>query len=74
MDEEIDVRLLVTSILKHWRWIAATVSIFALLAFIIGSILPATYETTALVAVTEPSQLVSFVAGYEDIQEIIPDH
>lgn len=61
MEDEIDIRKYIETILEHWRWLIGIPLIAALSALGLSYILPATYETTALVAVTPPQ----FVARLE---------
>lgn len=61
MEDEIDLRAYIETILSHWRWIIGIPLIAALSALGLTYILPATYEATALVAVTPPQ----FVARLE---------
>lgn len=72
LEEEIDLRPYVEAIVKRWYWVVGTAVLAGVVAFIISSLLPPTYEATALVVVTEPSQLVRFEAGFDAIQEIVP--
>lgn len=60
VEEEIDIRPYVEALLRHWIWIVAAVGGTAVLAFLISSILPPTYEATALIAITEPNQILRF--------------
>lgn len=67
LEDEIDLRQYIRTLLHHWRWIVGLVIIAAMLAFGISSILPPQYEATALVAVTGPRYLMQFDARMQDI-------
>lgn len=59
-EEEIDVRLYVALLLKRWRWISGAVIGAVIVALIISSFLPLTYEATALVTVNQPRYILHF--------------
>ncbi|MEZ4642793.1 MAG: Wzz/FepE/Etk N-terminal domain-containing protein [Chloroflexota bacterium] len=71
MEEEIDLRPYVEAIIKRWYWVVGTAVAMAVIAFIVSSLLSPTYETTALVAITEPNQLVRFETGFEAIDDVV---
>lgn len=60
MEEEIDLRPYIEALVNHWYWLVGAGLIAAVAAFIISSLLPPTYEATALVAVTETRQRIVF--------------
>ena len=60
MEDEIDLRAYVTILLRHKLWIVGLTLIAALTAFGVSSLMPPTYEATALAAVTKPSYLIQF--------------
>jgi uncharacterized protein involved in exopolysaccharide biosynthesis len=65
VEEEIDLRPYVEALLQHWIWIMAAGVGTAVLAFIISSLLPPTYEATALVAVTSERERIQFDPRFE---------
>lgn len=71
LEEEIDLRPYVEAIVKRWYWVVGTAVGLAVIALIISSLLSPTYETTALVAITEPNQLVRFETGFEAIDDVV---
>lgn len=71
MEEEIDLRPYIEAIIQRWYWVVGTAVATAVIAFVISSFLPPSYETTSLVAVTEPSQLIQFEAGFDAVQDIV---
>ncbi|MGQ9787632.1 MAG: GumC family protein [Anaerolineae bacterium] len=67
LEDEIDLRQYIRTLLHYWRWIVGLGIIAAMLAFGISSILPPQYEATALVAITGPRYRVQFDARMQDI-------
>ncbi|MGQ9503141.1 MAG: GumC family protein [Anaerolineae bacterium] len=67
LEDEIDLRQYIRTLLHYWRWIVGLGIIAAMLAFGISSILPPQYEATALVAITGPRYQVQFDARMQDI-------
>lgn len=65
VEEEIDLRPYIEALLGHWIWIVAAGVGTAVLAFIISSLLPPTYEATALVAVTSERERIQFDPRFE---------
>lgn len=53
MYEEIDLRPYVVALFRNWMWIVGAAVVGAAVAFGFSGMLPATYEATALVALTE---------------------
>lgn len=60
MEEEIDLREYIKVLIRYWYWIAGLGLVAAVVAFVLSSFLPPTYEATALVAVTRPRYLFQF--------------
>ncbi len=60
MEEEIDLRPYIEALINQWYWLVGAGLVAAIVAFIISSLLPPTYEATALVAVTETRQRIVF--------------
>lgn len=52
--EDIDVRPYIENLIKQWRLVIAVPLVMALVTLGISSVLPLSYESTALVAVTNP--------------------
>ena len=57
---EIDLRKLIQQLLKRWWLILGSAALLAVLAFVVTSIMPASYQATALVAVTQPRYQLNF--------------
>lgn len=73
MDEELDLQPYVAAILRNWMWIIGAMILAGLLALGATYLISATYRATALVAVTEPRQVVQFdprIRTTEDNQPI----
>ncbi len=67
MEEEIDLRAYINVVIRHWYWIAGLALVAAILAFVLSSLLPPTYEASALVAVTVPRYQFQFDERVENI-------
>lgn len=72
MEEEIDLRPYVELLLRNWVWIVGGAMLAAVVAFGLTSLIPPTYEATALVAVTEPRQRVQFDPRFETVDDNRP--
>lgn len=73
MEEEIDLRPYVEAIGRNWKWIIAAGILTALIALLITFFITPTYQATALVAITEPRQVVQFdprIRTTEDSQPV----
>ncbi|MCA9935957.1 MAG: hypothetical protein H6662_05095 [Ardenticatenaceae bacterium] len=60
MEEEIDLRPYIETLIKNWKGIIGTGLIATIVAFGISFLLPPTYEATSLVAITETRQNIQF--------------
>jgi uncharacterized protein involved in exopolysaccharide biosynthesis len=60
MEDEIDLRAYIEVLLRHWAWIVGLAVGSALVAFLVSSFLPATYEASSVVLVTEPRYQIQF--------------
>ena len=72
MEAEVDLRPYIEALVRAWKWIAGVALAAAVAGLILGFVLPPTYEVTALVAVTEPNQLLQFEAGFEAVADVVP--
>jgi succinoglycan biosynthesis transport protein ExoP len=68
LEDEIDLRAYVTILFRHKFWIAGLSLIAALTAFGVSSLMPPTYEATALVAAIKPSYLIQFDPRVQTVQ------
>ncbi|MCS7222288.1 MAG: GNVR domain-containing protein [Anaerolineae bacterium] len=60
MEEEIDLREYIFTLLKYWKWILGTAIATAVVALGVSFLLSPTYEAIALVAVTKPRYIMQF--------------
>ncbi len=67
LEDEIDLRQYIRTLLRYWRWIVGLGLLAAALAFGISSILPPQYEATALVAITGPRYRMQFDQRMQDV-------
>src|SRR5690554_5645089 len=66
--EELDLRPYIMALVKNWMWIIGAGLLAGLIAFGVSSLLPPTYEATALVAITENRQIIQFDPRFENVQ------
>ena len=67
LEDEIDLRQYIRTLLRYWRWIVGLGIVAAVLAFAISSILPPQYEATALVTITGPRYRMQFDPRMQDV-------
>ncbi|MGC8880305.1 MAG: GumC family protein [Anaerolineae bacterium] len=67
LEDEIDLRQYIRTLLRYWRWIVGLSIVAAVLAFAISSVLPPQYEATALVAITGPRYHMQFDPRMQDV-------
>jgi uncharacterized protein involved in exopolysaccharide biosynthesis len=70
MEGEIDLRQYVEVLIRRWRWIVGLTLATSVLALVVSSLIPPTYEATALVAVTEPRYVMRFDERFETVNRI----
>jgi len=69
MEDEIDLRRYVEVMLRRWWWIIGCAVIAAVVAFAVGSLQPPTYQTSAVVIVTEPRYQVRLEPQIETVDQ-----
>ncbi len=69
MEEEFELRPYIELLLKRRYLILGAAMLAAVVAFVVSSLLPPTYEATALVAVTQPRELVQFEPRIRSVEE-----
>ncbi len=74
MEDEIDLRQYITILLRYKFWIAGLALISAVTAFGVSSLMPSTYEATALVAATKPSYVIQFDARVQTQSDLQPSY
>ncbi len=72
MEEEIDLRVYVEVLISNWKWIAGLALAAAVAAFAVSSLIPPTYEATALAAVTKPRYVMRFDPRFETVDSVQP--
>ncbi len=72
MEEEIDLRPYIEALLHGWKWIVGTAVLAGVVAFVISSLIPPSYEATALVAVVESRDIVQFDARIRETESPQP--
>jgi polysaccharide biosynthesis transport protein len=70
--EEVDLRPYIEAVTRNWKWIIGAAILAALVALVISYLIPPTYEATALVAVTEPRQIVQFDPRIQEATQDLP--
>jgi succinoglycan biosynthesis transport protein ExoP len=60
MEDEIDLRAYIEVLIRYWLWIAGLAVVAAVVAFVVSSMLPRTYEASAVVLVTQPRYQMQF--------------
>lgn len=69
MEEEIELRPYIELLVRRWYWIVGAAVLAGAVAFGVSSLRPPTFEATALVAITQPGQLVQFDPRIRTIEE-----
>lgn len=59
-EDEVDLRAYIQVLLHRWIWIVGLAVVAAVTAFVVSSFLPASYEASAVVVVTEPRFQMAF--------------
>jgi len=79
MEEEIDLRPYLEALFKRWYWIVGVAIVAGVASFVLSSLLPPTYEATALIVVTSPQQVVlysltqdTFDPNFSSVDEAMP--
>lgn len=67
LEDEIDLRQYIRTLLRYWRWIVGLGLLAAVLAFAVSSVLPPQYEATTLVAITGPRYRMQFDPRMQDV-------
>jgi uncharacterized protein involved in exopolysaccharide biosynthesis len=72
MEDEIDLRLYIEILLRHWKWIAGLTLIAAIAGLVVSLLLPAVYEASAVVLVTQPRYQMQFDPRFEATNQWTP--
>lgn len=65
MEQEIDLRDYIKVLLGHWKLIIALALLGVIAGYVVSSLLPASYEASAVVIVTEPRYQLQFDPRFE---------
>jgi uncharacterized protein involved in exopolysaccharide biosynthesis len=66
MEDEIDLRIYINMLLRHWRVIAAVTLLTGVVALTVSSVLPAKYQANALVLITRPLYQFQFSSAIQN--------
>ncbi len=69
-EEEIDLRIYVKLLFKHWKWIVGSAVVCGMIALTISFFSPPVYEASALVAVTQPRYVLRFDPRLESADQL----
>lgn len=72
MEEEFDIRPYIEVLRSKWYWIVGGAIIAGLVAFAVSSFLTPSYEATALVVVTQPTEIVEFDSRIRSVDDTEP--
>jgi uncharacterized protein involved in exopolysaccharide biosynthesis len=72
MEEEIDLRVYVDVLIRSWKWIAALALVAAVAAFVVSLMLPATYEASGVVIITQPRYQMQFDPRFKTVDQWTP--
>lgn len=74
MQDEIDLRPYVSLLFSHWAWILVPALIVALAAYLVSLAMPAVYEATALIVVSQPRYVLRFDPRLQTVEERQPPY
>ena len=69
MEDEIDMRIYINMLIRHWRLIAAVTLLAGVVALAVSFVSPARYQATALVLVTRPLYQIQFSPAIQNLPE-----
>lgn len=72
MEEEFNIKPYIEALIQSWKWIIGAAILAASIAFIGTSLLPPTYQATALAAVMSPREIVQFDPRIQSVDEEQP--
>src|SRR3989304_3409039 len=70
MEDEIDLRKYFGVLVRRWKWVVAFAVIAAGAVLIVSSIVPPTYQATALVIVTGPRYQLQFDPRIQNLTDL----
>jgi uncharacterized protein involved in exopolysaccharide biosynthesis len=72
LEEETDLRPYIEALISKWYWLVGAAVVAGIVAFVVSSFLPPSYEATALVAVTQPTEIVEFDSRIRSVDDNQP--
>lgn len=72
MEDEFDLRPYLRTLGKYWFWIVGVTLLAAVAAYGLSSLIPPTYQATALVAITDDGLRVQFDPRFQTVEETKP--
>lgn len=72
MEEDIDLRTYVQVLSRYWKWILGLALVATLAAYAVSTLLPPSYEGSAVVVVTQPRYQIQFDPQVQTVQEWKP--
>ncbi len=70
MEDEIDIREYVLTLVRHWRLIVGLTLAAAVMAFAVSSFLPKQYAASATIAITNPRYVLQFDPRIETVTNV----
>lgn len=68
MEDEIDLRVYINVLIRYWRLIVGLTVVAAAVAFVVTSLLPRSYQATAMVVVTRPLYQFQFTSEIQNLE------
>jgi succinoglycan biosynthesis transport protein ExoP len=68
VEDEIDLRVYINVLIRYWRLIVGLTVVAAVVAFAVTSLLPRSYEATAMVVVTRPLYQFQFTSEIQNLE------
>ena len=69
MEDEIDLRIYLNMLIRHWRLIAAATLLAGVVALVVSFVSPAKYQATAVVLLTRPLYQFQFSPAIQNLPE-----
>jgi len=68
VEDEIDLRVYINVLIRYWRLIVGLTVVAAAVAFVVTSLLPRSYQATAMVVVTRPLYQFQFTSEIQNLE------
>ncbi|MCA9941228.1 MAG: hypothetical protein KC418_21455 [Anaerolineales bacterium] len=69
MEQEIDLEKYVLLLLRGWKWVLGAALLLAVVAFLISTLLPATYEATTLMSTSRTRFDLEFESRFKTVED-----